>query len=431
MIYAVTELLQRAAIESLDAPSYSTMDRQPKEVSLACLARHYLPITFLRYIFYVFTFLSFVSVLVSYGLAGPQAVWQLASTGPTTHPPHIVFAIYWAIGTSAVVFFVDALLGVFGSFTVLKGVLFVCVVIIVSALPAGARPTSITMLFSDFSGLSHAATPLLVSCVALGGLSNTMPVTFKLLPASPSRVQVARYRSSILLAAFLCYLLNVGWVLAVLQVVPRVAEKGEPSLTNAYNLGQISTVPLIDALHGGDSVKGAVLKSIEIIVELFIFVSTGVSFFVTAAGMKSFVDGGVANFGQRWRNENMWKWVPKAVAYIFAFGSVLAIVLLNPNGFIAVLTRFSSLALNLQAGALLFVMLYYSRRGKFANVADDATQAEMGEAGTRKDDEELVPLAMGDLQAWSIMSLCVPFFIAACVLAALGPFLGIKMSAGE
>ena len=72
--------------------------------------------------------------------------------------------------------------------------------------------------------------------VTLGGLANTTLVTFNLLPGNATVKQVARYEE-----------------------------------------GQISTVPLIHALHNGRAVTGLVLKAVEVIVELFIFVSKGVS----------------------------------------------------------------------------------------------------------------------------------------------------------
>lgn len=470
VVYAIVELLQRAREAIVIAPipslaaagqiaepgspgSYESIPVEQngrQDVSLFAIADLFLPNKPVRYVYFATTFLCFVSIMVSYGLAGPQAVWQLLSPGAQpAPPPQYVFVIYWTLGTGAVVFFVDQLLGVFGSFTVLKGALFIGVVIIVALLPDAARVESLHTLFQDFSGWSDAAAPFLMSCVALGGLANTTPVTFSLLPVKASRAQVGRYRAAILVAVVVCYLLNVGWVLAVLQVVPREADPGKASLTVAYEEGQISTVPLIDVLHNGNAVKGAVLKAVEIIVEMFIFVSTGVSFFVTAAGMKSFVDGATSTVPAKFPTfrRGILSKVPQAFAYLAAFGSVLAIIVANPDGFISVLTRFASFTMNLQAGALLFLMLYNSRRmaGLFRRSGDSqdgdgspeasVDPLEMWESPDEEDrDCESgrtgdIPLVMSNFQAWTFIVLGTIFFSFACLLVALGPMFGIKLDA--
>ncbi|PXF47620.1 hypothetical protein BWQ96_02599 [Gracilariopsis chorda] len=454
VIYAVVELLQRARDHSHtvqnttdfleephsptpssesdtpSSPQYDSIPDTPKpaDISLFTLAHLYLSSPFLRYLYYVTTILCFISMLVSYGLAGPQAVWQLLTAGPSqSHPPHALFAGYWAVGTGAVIFFVDYLLGVFGSFTVLKGVLFVGVVVIVAALPPSARVSQLSTLLSDFSGWGHAATPFLMSCVALGGLANTMPVTYRLLPQKPSARQVKRYRLSIVLAAVFCYLLNIGWVIAVLQVVRRKDLTGGPSLTNAYLKGQISTVPLIDALHFGHAVTGGVLRAIETIVELFILVSTGVSFFVMAAGMKSFVDGGLHVLQHGTGMDRGWKkLVPIVVAYTLTFGSVVTIILANPNGFIAVLTRFSSFALNLQGALLVFIMLLTAR-----TMRKGLTTVEDGSASGHTSSGSSIPAEMSAGFSGSLIVFGILFFGTACLIAAVGPFLGINLSARE
>lgn len=468
VVLAVTELLQRARAAQLargydSIPSSSVVE----DVSLYNLARLFLPSLGLRAVYYVSTFLGFVAIIVSYGLAGPQAVWQLMSAATSSAPPIPVFVFYWAVGTIAVTLFVEQLLPVFGSFTVLKGVLFVAVIFIVAMLPAGARVTSVGGLMADMHGWQNSASPFLMSCVALGGLANTTPVTFNLLPPHPTASQVRRFRGAVILAIFLCYALNVGWVFAVLQVVPRTAPDGKVSLTQAYDEGQISTIPLVAVLHSGDAVGGSVLKSIELIVEMFIVVSTAVSYFVMSTGMKSFLDGIARN-------------PPRQVAripvfytqwflYALSFGSILGLVVGNPKGFISVLTRFSSLTLNLQAGLLLFVMLYYSRTRLVGDTLDDTELKDAVSAAAAADDyippervhvvypvDEVAPaeedvftesaLSVNDDVASAAQQIPLPlsstaavtaiifgsvFFALACFLAAFGPLLGIKLGGHE
>ena len=449
VVFAIVELLQRARNRPAEPlPASPTphdamcTPTKPTSVSLYDIADLYLPNRPIRALYFLTTFGCFTAILVSYGLAGPQAVWQLLTpAGHSTTPPPAVYVVYCVAGTAAVVFFVDHLLGVFGSFTVLKGALFVVVVFIIAALPDAARVASLPALLEDASGWQTAGAPFLLSCVALGGLANTTPVTFNLLPLNATAKQVGRYRVAILVAVLLCYLLNVAWVLAVLQVVPREAGLGEPSLTVAYEEGQISTVPLIDALHNGRAVTGLVLKAVEVIVELFIFVSTGVSFFVTAAGMKNFVDGAAAVVPERFPvfRRGVLNAVPYVLAYVLSFGTVLAVVVTNPEGFIAVLTRFVSFNVNLQAGAVLFLMLYNSRKMVTLFEREDDNEAEMGHgtfSGCLDISRDCVPekdegssLFMSDITASTIILFGSAFFLFACLVAIFGPMFGIELNA--
>ncbi len=406
----------------------------------------------LRAVFHFATLFSFVALLVSYGLAGPQAVWQTVSPSAVlSAPPAIVFLFYWLIGTVCVVVFLDLLLPVFGSFTVLKGALFAAVILIVALLPASVRVTTLAALFSDFSGLSRAAAPFLMSCVALGGLPNTCPVTFALLPRSPTRAQVRRFRLAIVVALVICYLLNVGWVVAVVLVVPRTADANMPSLALAYERGQISTVPLIAALNNGGAVARALLRAVDMILELFILVSTGVSYFVISAGLKSFIDGFATDCAplDPYVGATARRWC----AYVLSFGSILFIILSDPAGFISALTRFSSLMLNFQAGVLVFLMLFFCRRraaytpipthsltqsaNGFYDSVGGPSKLVVPEA-MLKDPEAATTVAparpaleLAQWQATSLVVFGVPFFGLACLLAAFGPMLGIKLGAHE
>eukprot|EP00177_Eucheuma_denticulatum_P004657 GFKZ01008470.1.p1 GENE.GFKZ01008470.1~~GFKZ01008470.1.p1 ORF type:complete len:513 (+),score=45.45 GFKZ01008470.1:291-1829(+) len=379
-------------------------------VSLSSIANHYLRSTVLRSIFYFFTFLSFIALLVSYGLAGPQAIWQLIHNGSIAQPPPYLYVIYWSIGTIAVVFFLDILLGVFSSFTVIKGALFISVVIIVATLPQHVRPFSLPSLFSDFSGLRNSGSSFLIGIVALGGLPNTMPVTYALLPRNPTAAQIAKYRASVVLGVILSFLLNIGWVLAVLQVVPRNAPDGVPSLALSYQTGQISTVPLVAILVGNHDVSGSLLNMIEVIIEMFIIVSTAVSFFVISAGMKNFVDGIVDGFVADQQMPQFPSKLMAGVGYILSFGSVLAIITSNPQGFISFMTHFTALSFVFQNGLFLFWMLRNSRHPNSAS---------------------LIPLEMGPgtVTAWVLY--CVPLLVLAAAIAIVGPFIGIKLGGGE
>lgn len=460
-ITVVVELIQRARVATnTSAPqlSYESIpsnsdqsSHQPPDISLFTLAQLYLPNLPSRIFFYLFTYIGFIAVIISYALAGPQAFWQLViPKSLETPPPAIVVALYWAIGSGSVVFFLERLLGLFGFLTVLKGTLFTAVVFIVAFLPPAAHISSVPRLLSDFSGWHHSIVPFLISCVALSGLPNTMPVTFKLLPINATSSHIRNFRTAVILAVVICYLLNVGWVLAVLQVVPRNAPNGAPSLTNAYHLGQISTVPLIDVLHHTGAVHGSLLHTVEVIVELFIFASTGVSFFVMSAGLKSFVDGGLHCMNERYQAGPRSTLIRKFLAYMASFGAILCISLANPNGFIDILIDASSFALCFQAGLMLFVMLYNSRTARLSEdsiisqeresssslVSSDAGWGKTGN-DVEKSERRLntchgcVPLEMSRLLSTSCIVYGVLFFLTACCLAGVAPFIGISSHSKE
>eukprot|EP00171_Calliarthron_tuberculosum_P015684 IDg15684t1 len=210
VVYVMVELMQHASLRARAEAAESaarTIDETDDDdtsvagISLYTLARYYLPTATLRTLFYIATFMSLIAILVSYGLAGPQAVYQTISPSAINKsPPLYIFALYWLAGTIAVLVFLDVLLPVFGSFTVLKGALFAAVIVIVCVLPQSARPISVASLFGPVSiakgsMLSRWAAPFLMSCVALGGLPNTLCVTYALLPKQPTARNIMRFRN--------------------------------------------------------------------------------------------------------------------------------------------------------------------------------------------------------------------------------------------
>lgn len=441
IVVAMVELLQHAAVRMRAETAQnleSDVNDAEEHVSLYMLSRYYLPTQFLRAIFHGATVMCFVAILVSYGLAGPQAVNQMLSpTESTAPPPLYFFAIYWLVGTGAVVFFLQILLPVFGSFTVVKGTLFGAVIVIVAMLPQSARPISISSLFDPVSFATgsvfvRAAAPFLMSSVALGGLPNTLCVTYALLPTTPTTAQILRFRNAVFLALFICYVLNIGWVFTVLQVVPRRAPPGTPSLQEADLLGQISTVPLLATLNAHHAVSKSLLHAVDTIVELFILVSTGVSYFVMSAGLKNFIDGFAADFtplvvlrlGRTSR---------RAICYATSFGVILFLVLSNPKGFISALTRFTSLVMNLQCGVLIFLMLYFCR--SLTPTSDIEAPVSYNTLPHKPADDNSLSARpahkLTSLQNSALVVLGIPYFSLACLLAMFGPMLGIQLGAHE
>lgn len=403
------------------------------DVSLFELADNYLPNRILRFIFHVTTPLSFIGLLVSYGLAGPQALWQVTdpSSSPST-PPLVLFFLYSFLGVLMVVFFVNVLLPMFSSLTVVKGGLFIAVVVIVAALPRSTHVSSIGSLFRDPIDWSSSAVPFLMCTVALGGLSNTLAVTFRLLPKHPTVSQTSRFRSATLLGLFICYVLNIGWVMAILQVVPRDAPSNQPSLTYAYTHGQISTIPLIATLSTHAYISDHLLNIVSIFVNSFILVSTIVSFFVMAAGCKSYIDGAVIAAYKSLISRgflSIKRVVLHGLAYTLTFGPTILAIVWNPDGFITVLTQFTSLTLNLQGGVLVFVMLYYCRQQASENTLDDRNDLVDESASRTGAERKDIPLRLSSKVSFTLIIYCGIIFTSACMLVLVGRFFGIELDA--
>lgn len=465
-MYAVIELIQRSratssvhekppTVNTVYESTSSDIESQPvtcnrPEISLFTLACMYLPYSVLRYAFHILSYLTFVSILVSYALAGPQAIWQLLSRPSVSlTPPPAVFFLYSVIGILAVVFFVEALLPFFSSLTVVKGGLFVAVVILVMYLPPGAHIMTFGELLLEPPAYSSVAVGFLMGTIALGGLAITTPVTYRLLPSNPSAGQLKRYRNAVLAGLFTCYVLNIGWVIAILQVVPR-DDGTSASLKHAFAEGKITTVPLIESLRGKTLVSPQLLHSVEIIVQLFIIISTIVSFFVMAAGCKNYMDGfsesvqhGLISNG--WVNEVALRaksWLIDACAYLVAFVPIVALVMANPKGFITMLTRLTGAVINLQTGFMLFVMLYFcrvSRTSENDNQEDsgisssvpDSEQPKQAQSSQDDVDETKIALPLSNWTVWAFIILGSLFFAMASFLAAFGPLFGVQLSAAS
>lgn len=436
VIYAAVELFQRTTHHlhqlqldqhegsSSASPGDTTHILSPtntqritsKNITLFAIADLYLPSHILTWLFHICTSLTFLGLLMSYGLAGPQALWQiLRPPPPPSFPPLIFFFLYCLTGVIAVIFFMNVLLPLFSTLTVLKGLLFIAVVLIVGVLPPSTRVASFRDLLYENSSLLSAVEPFLVAIVALGGLSNTMPVTYALLPEQPNRRQIAHFRGSVIAGLTTCYLLNIGWVIAIVQVVPR---DGPSSLTAAYQKGQISTIPLVETLAASSGVSLYLIQAVTIIVQMFILVSAGVSFFIMAAGYKSYTAGvadGICR-SLEGRRFGVSQTVARASAYTLTFGALIFFILFNPNGFITVLTRFASLTMSLQSGVFLFVMLYFCR-----------VQLRSWPSGDGGDGSVALPMSR------LVCSVVIVLGCLVCgggsVMALFAPFLGIQTAA--
>lgn len=386
-----------------DADADANNDNNDGEngVSLFEMATLYIPNMFLRVVFHVSTLMTFLSLLVSYGLAGPQAVIQLFST--TTPPPIWLLFTYSTILLIMIILFTDILIPTFSTLTVIKGTLFITVVILVSCLPSSVKIYTLPQLLfmsSPASSISSMIVPFLMGTVALGALPNTMPITFNLLPTNPTQKQIKKYRMAVLLGLFICYLLNVGWIIALMQVVPQDSKgKSNANLTYSFNHGQISTVPLIQILSTSSSINGTMIQYVVVFVNLFVLISAVVSFFAMGAGCKNYIDGAIFYFFSKHR-VNVFQ---KSGVYLLIFGGLILTIVWNPNGFIQVLTNVTSFTMNLQSGVFIFIMLFFTKR--FHHTGG----------------------VMNNSFANVIMTVGFAVFVFACLLVVIPPFL-LKLS---
>ena len=216
VVTATVDLLERANISE-----YGEANPKESTMSMYSLSAKYLP-TFLQGFFNVMSLVLLMAMLSEYGLAGPKAAWEMVSKGEV---PKIIFVLYWILGASTAVFFMQTILPILTGLTVVKGSLFVLVILIVQVIPK-SNTISWEQLFEPVmhihdnkSALSRAASPFLVSCVALGGLPFTITVTYKqFLPNRPTEKQVNNFRNANILALVLCYVINIFWVFSIFQV---------------------------------------------------------------------------------------------------------------------------------------------------------------------------------------------------------------------
>lgn len=103
------------------------------------------------------------------------------------------------------------------------------------------------------------------------------------------------------------------------------------------------------------------LNTYRLIVQLFILLSTSVSYFRRCW---NFLDGAAdsVHLEIRRRNIHLPLRTIRSVAYLACFGSTIFVVVSNPEGFISVLTRLAATAQNLQCGVMLFVLVYVSHK---------------------------------------------------------------------
>ncbi len=185
------------------------------------------------------------------------------------------------------------------------------------------------------------------------------------------------------------FLLNVVWCYYILHIVPQLGSG--ISLEQAGKNGQISTIPLMEVIKQ----SYPTLKWLALLIDVFVALSITVSFITVGSGTKHTFDGLALGYHEavlqradadaqatdsllqtkrdfleqfrlwfetvcvrRLLGLNGLKWAVNGIVFLL----VLIIAVSNPKGFLVILERCTSLALNLEAGLFVGLMLELARR---------------------------------------------------------------------
>ena len=339
--------------------------------------------------------LHFVAVLISYALAGPQAYADLLQI----EDYHVLIVPYTLIYTLFILLSGDYIKPIISILTILKMLALICVLFAVSVVADLINIES----KDDFGA---ALEPFLMGTFALGGVVNLMPVMYEKLPfifdngnvfttqqkifaKQENKKLIQGFRISITLGVLACFLLNILWCLFVLQIVPQTNDYNiavnnnnnnenqkynNYTLENCYHNGEISTIPVV---HIIETYFPAYRWTIFFI-DGFVIVSITVSFLTLGKGLKHVLDGISFKFitekdANESENNNISADISsinnnekqpffnrllsvKIILYIIGFGIILIMALLNPQGFLTMLSVFGSFALNIECGVFVSLM---------------------------------------------------------------------------
>lgn len=319
--------------------------------SLHTISKLFLSNRVLQLFFEGFVLLHFVSIMVSYALAAPQVLGQLIPSYGRLGVYNST-AAFVTIATCGILLVSKLLYSLLTVATFIKGILltFLIGLTLLIGMKSDLAPSSEW-------GLA-AVESFLIGSLALSGVVNLMPVTFEAAlkscgPRRPPAVSedfVVQYRRATILGVFLCYLLNIGWCIGVLFIVP------QNTLMIANGKGENSTYPLIQILKRHNT-----NTSMAYLINLFTAISVTVSFFVVGIGMKHTLDDQLKQTLSR-RSSTLKRSILSTLYYATFFGGIGLIALNNPHAFVRLLAGVTSFCLNIEAGVFIVYMLVQSRR---------------------------------------------------------------------
>ncbi|XP_078695412.1 uncharacterized protein LOC144924269 isoform X6 [Branchiostoma floridae x Branchiostoma belcheri] len=347
--------------------------------------------------FDIIVFLHFISILISYALAGSEAYAQMFGV------PHfyVIPGFVWIL-TFAIVFTQTLMQPVISLFTLVKGSLLIATVVVTFFVGAEVSQG----ISNDFH---YIGAPFLMGTVALGGVVNVMPMLYQKI--SPVTAQVKHFRGAVVAGISTCTVLNILWCWAVLHIVPQlpcspmsvvgnttdsptvvtpasivttVSTSPPVSPACAHNLslqrsadnGEIATLPLTEIIQ----TMHPEFSWVAILVQLFIMISITVSYLTLGSAMHHTVVGWVEG---SWNEPGFCRYAPifegickcctpkcicQSLISLFIFAIVFTVAMLDPKGFVEILDRGTSLFINLECGIFIFLMVRNARTGTFSTL---------------------------------------------------------------
>ena len=356
--------LSRAAKRSLSNPD--EVDSSP---NLHRLGELFLVGNTQKIIFMISVFLHFASTLISYTLAGSEAYAQIFHVNY-----YYVIPFFSFVFTLAILFAKNYIEQIVSVLTFFKGSLLIFTVVITFYV-------GMLVKVESESDWTHIGDPFLLGTVALGGVVNVMPMLFAHVPQREYEVRV--FRRGIVLGTITCFILNILWCYSVLEVVPQCNESEVDegmdcsiSLAKSEEEGEIATVPLTQIMNRDHKE----FSWISTVLTYFITLSVTVSFMTMGSAFRHALEGSihaimrsihhpastfqvklVTSIPRCLRSGYMVKFV----MFGGSFGFIFIFSMLDPKGFLQVLEKATSMALNLESGVFVILMLRRSRSHDF------------------------------------------------------------------
>ncbi|KAL9965798.1 hypothetical protein ACROYT_G029645 [Oculina patagonica] len=298
-----------------------------------------------RQFFEVIVLLMFISVLVNYSLAGSHACAQLLNL----NVGYILAVFVWSCAF-LIIFVNSSVLPFVSLITFLGGCLFL-IVTFWATLHVESQWSNIQFL----GELKHIGQPVVLGTVAMGGVVNILPVLFS--KVKPSVLEVHGFCRSVIAGVLTCVAVIIFW---------------------AARNGVTSVIPVTKIIKSNYPDYGW----IAILVQVFVIVSVAVSFLTMGAGMRHMVDSWFDSFYSttqtNWQEvKSKWegvyckaniRWFLKIAILLLLFGFLFAVAALNPMGTVTVLGNATSLALNVELGVFIVLMLRRSQSHKFRHL---------------------------------------------------------------
>jgi amino acid permease len=363
LVYLVFLLQKARAIMQLDLLAAKASNESDHADHAARLARlqagpdlHLLGKMFLgkysRVVFDLCVMLHFVSILISYALAGSQAYANMLGVASSSYlvlPFVCVFA-------GLVIFAAGLVRPVITVITFSKGLILMIMVFVTGVIGSAAK--------LDFvSEWAYIGRPLLIGTVALGGGVNVVPIV--LAKVDNQAREIRRNLLALIAGLLFVWFLNVLWCYFVLRSVPQFSAGAVDcahvdSLYAAKECGKIATIPLIRVVHE----KFPEYNWIATFIDVFIMLSISISFVTMSLGTRHVLDGVAITWADSkaaWarRIDCQWRKFPwrRAVLYFFTWVPIYIIAQTNPRSFLTVMEKVTSLGLNLEAGVFICMMV--------------------------------------------------------------------------